>query len=329
MPRRPRISLAAGLFSLVTFVTSGHAASDPADAAAPAASMDESASSTQSLEVGGVDVHLSFLDTAFRHGTRPIVAWIERSIEIVAGYYGRFPQAQLRIRVALSDGGGVRGGTAYGTAVPLVRLRVGREVTAAELRDDWVLVHEMVHLALPDVGREHAWLSEGMATYVEGIARAQAGNRTPADVWTEYTQGMPRGLPQAGDRGLDHTQTWGRTYWGGALFCLLADIEIRSRTENRLGLQDALRAVLQSSNGLVSEWPITRVLNTGDAAVGAAVLEGLYSEWKDTPVTPDLAVLWQRLGIERNGTVVELRDDAPLTDVREAIMRRPSRRAGR
>ncbi|MGE3600629.1 MAG: hypothetical protein AB7N70_34315 [Dehalococcoidia bacterium] len=312
---------------MTTFDTSGLAASDPAasDTAAPAASTGQRAASAQSLDIGGVDVHLDFLDTAFRHGTDPIVDWIERSIEIVAGYYGRFPQTQLRIRVALSDGGGVRGGTAYGTAAPLIRLRVGRDVTAAELRDDWVLVHEMAHLALPDVGRTHAWFSEGLATYVEGIARAQARQRAPADVWAEYVQGMPRGLPQGGDQGLDHTHTWGRTYWGGALFCLLADVEIRSRTDNRLGLQDALRAVLQSSRGLVSDWPITRILMTGDAAVGATVLQDLYSEMKDTPVTPDLAALWKRLGVERNGVAVDLRDDAPLTNIREAIMRRPAR----
>jgi hypothetical protein len=38
--------------------------------------------------------------------------------------------------------------------------------------------------------------------------------------------GMPQGEPQRGDRGLDGTHTWGRTYWGGAMFCLLTDVEI-------------------------------------------------------------------------------------------------------
>lgn len=325
MSWRPHGGLAAVAFCVATFAPLAFAASSSAasDAVAPGTTIGEPPSGTQSLEVGGVNVHLEFLNTAFRDGTDPIVAWIERSIEIVAGYYGRFPHTQLRIRVALSDGGGVRGGTAYGTAVPLIRLRVGRDVTAAELHDDWVLVHEMVHLALPDVGSAHAWLSEGLATYVEGIARAQAGDRAPTEVWAEYMRAMPQGLPQAGDQGLDHTHTWGRTYWGGALFCLLADVEIRIRTDNRLGLQDALRGVLQSSSGLVSDWPITRVLMAGDAAVGTTVLRDLYAQMKDSAVTPDLAALWKRLGVERNGAAVDLRDDAPLADVREVIMQRP------
>jgi len=38
----------------------------------------------------------------------------------------------------------------------------------------------------------------------------------------------PRACRGAADRGLDHTHTWGRTYWGGALFCLPRRVEIAS-----------------------------------------------------------------------------------------------------
>ncbi|MBV9316522.1 MAG: hypothetical protein JOZ34_03585 [Gammaproteobacteria bacterium] len=132
---------------------------------------------------------------------------------------------------------------------------------------------------------------------------------------------MPRGLPEPGDRGLDHTHTWGRTYWGGAMFCLLADVGIRQRTELRLGLQDALRAVLRDSGGLATNWPIERVLRTGDAAVGTRTLEDLYAQMKDTPMRPDLMSLWRELGVFPEGDSVRLSDDAPLAPVRRAIMR--------
>jgi hypothetical protein len=184
-----------------------------------------------------------------------------------------------------------------------------------------VLVHEMTHLALPDTGEEHAWLSEGIATYVEGIARVQAGNRTQIDVWTEELHSMPRGLPQVGDAGLDHTHTWGRTYWGGAMFCLLADVDIHRRTHNRFGLQDALRAVLRESGGLSADWPIERVLRTGDAAVGTRSLEDLYAQMKDSAMAPDLMSLWRELGVEPAGDTVRLDEHARLAEVRAAIMR--------
>jgi len=181
----------------------------------------------------------------------------------------------------------------------------------------------MTHLALPETGERHAWLSEGLATYVEGVARVQAGNRSEADVWGEELRSMPRGLPQSSDRGLDHTHTWGRTYWGGAMFCLLADVDIRRRTQLRLGLQDALRALLAASGGLSADWPIARVLHTADAAVGTTTLEDLYAQMKDTPVAPDLPALWRELGVEPEGASVRLSDSAPLAPVRRAIMHPP------
>jgi hypothetical protein len=158
---------------------------------------------------------------------------------------------------------------------------------------------------------------------VEGVARVQAGNRSEADVWAEQMHAMPRGLPQGGDRGLDHTHTWGRTYWGGAMFCLLADVGIRRSTQLRFGLQQALRAVLRESGGLATDWPIERVLRTGDAAVGTRTLEELYAQMKDTPVTPDLMTLWRELGVLPEGDSVRLVEDAPLAAVRHAIMRAP------
>jgi hypothetical protein len=107
------------------------------------------------------------------------------------------------------------------------------------------------------------------------------------------------------------------------MFCLLADVDIRRRTQLRFGLQDALRAVLRASGGLSADWPIERLLRTGDAAVGTSSLEDLYAQMKDTPVAPDLMALWRQLGVEPEGTAVRLDDRAPLAGARRAIMRTP------
>lgn len=276
---------------------------------------------SHALTVGEASLRVDLPGSDFRNNAA-IMTWIERSAGIVSGYYGRFPVPQPLIHVQAVSGHGVETGTTYGTRGGMIRIVVGRNVTERELLDDWVLIHEMIHLALPDVGPGHAWLSEGLATYVEGIARAQAGNRTPEDVWAEQVRSMPKGLPQSGDAGLDHTHTWGRTYWGGALFCLIADVEIRRQTQNKFGLQDAMRAVARTSGGLATDWPIERVFATGDTAVSTLVLESLYAEWKGTPVSPDLSAFWHSLGIEPDGVTVRLRDDAPLAGVRRAITRR-------
>ncbi len=280
------------------------------------------ASGSVDLSVAGAAVHVDFDRSAFQ-SEEAVLAWVRRSGEIVARYYGRFPVTALTVRLVAVAGEGVHGGKTFANPDAFIRVQLGREVSAPQLLSDWVLVHEMTHLALPDTGETHAWLSEGVATYVEGMARVQAGNRSETDVWAEELRSMPRGLPLAGDRGLDHTHSWGRTYWGGAMFCLLADVDIRRRTQLRFGLQDALRAVLRASGGLSADWPIERVLRTGDAAVGTSSLEDLYAQMKDAPVAPDLMALWRQLGVEPEGTAVRLDDHAPLAGARRAIMRAP------
>ena len=107
------------------------------------------------------------------------------------------------------------------------------------------------------------------------------------------------------------------------MFCLLADVDIRKRTQLRQGLQDALRAVLAASGGLRSDWPIERVLRTGDAAVGTHTLEDLYAQMKDRAMAPDLPGLWRQLGIVANGDSVHFDEQAPLAAVRRAIMHAP------
>jgi len=276
--------------------------------------------STQQLNLSGVNVRVEFPDSSFHGGTEPLLEWIKRSAGIVSAYYGTFPMSSLRIQVVPEYGGGVRGGKTWGYRGGFIRVQVGRDVSPVQLLDDWVLVHEMTHLALPDVGDDQSWFSEGLAVYVEGVARAQAGNRTQQDVFSEQMKQMPRGMPQAGDQGLDHTHTWARTYWGGAMFCFLADVEIHRRTGNRLGLQDAMRAVAKASGGLSADWPIGRVFATADAATGTKVLEDLYAQMKDSPVSPDLHDLWSKLGVVSDGGTVALHDDAPMADVRRAIM---------
>ena len=193
-----------------------------------------------------------------------------------------------------------------------IRIAVGRAASETVLKNDWILVHEMTHLALPDVPRRSKWLLEGNATYVEPIARAQAGQLDPEEVWRWSVEGMPKGLPEPGDQGLDHTPTWGRTYWGGAMFWLLADVRIRERTHNRLGVQDALRAINRSSGGNTARWSVEQIMAAGDEATGTNVLSALYAEMKATPVSTDLQQLFAELGVGEHDHKIVLDDHAPL-----------------
>ena len=138
---------------------------------------------------------------------------------------------------------------------------------------------------------------------------------------------MPQGLPQYGDQGLDNTDSWASTYWGGALFWLVADVQIRERTNNRRGVQDAMRAILNAGGSIREEWPIESVLEAGDKATGTRVLTDLYNRMKAKAVHTDLNDLWRKLGIQVKDNVVTFDDKAPLANVRKAIT--ASRKTGR
>lgn len=276
---------------------------------------------TTTVDLPGAAIQVAFAPGEFDLPKARILSWIKSCAETVARYYGRFPVARLQLLVVPTAGDGVRGGTTFGYGGAATRLRLGGDVTEDQLDRDWILVHEMVHLAFPSVSRRHHWIEEGLATYVEGVARAQAGRLSADEVWAGLIDGMPNGLPQPGDRGLDHTPTWGRTYWGGALFCLLADIEIRQGTDNRKSLRDALRGILAAGGSIVVDWPMAKAFRVGDAASGVPVLMTLYDEMKDKPVPVDLPSLWRRLGVALRDRRVVYRDDAPLAAVRRAIMR--------
>lgn len=265
---------------------------------------------------------VAYLPGAFRD-EGAVATWLERSARVVEGYYGRPPVPRLLILLRPVEGSGIGFGSTMGSSGASIDMAVGKDITAASLRDDWVLVHEIIHTALPDVARQSHWLEEGLATYVESLARTRAGLVSAERVWRDWLEGMPKGQPEAGDRGLDRTHTWGRTYWGGALFCLVADVEIRSRTKNLRSLDDGLRAVLAEGGNISVSWPVERILDVGDRATGVPVLRELYDRMAPRAERVDLEGLWRRLGVARRGESVVFDDTAPLASLRLAMMASP------
>jgi hypothetical protein len=312
--------LAAGFANLAA--AAPHPAPEPAGVVAGTggiAAPNRCPASSAALVVQGSILCVSIDDPANALRQRLLRHWIERSARIVADYYARFPAPLVVLHIRAAPGGGVSGGRTTNDSGLVIQVSVGRDATSSELAADWVLVHEMVHLALPEIGRRHNWLAEGLATYVEGIARAQFGNRAVSDVWAEYRHSMPFGLPREGEGGMDQTPTWARTYWGGALFCLQADVGLREHTGNRAGLQTALRAILRETGGYGAERDIDDVLRIGDAATGTRVLQDLYAESKATAVAPNLELLWSRLGVPDDPKSEPFDDHAPLAAIRLAI----------
>jgi hypothetical protein len=279
--------------------------------------------SSQVIHEGGATIQIDFAPGPLDLPLSRVVEWVHQAALAVSTYYGRYPVARARILIVPSAGRhGVLRGTTWGDVggfPAFTRMVLGEHTIDQELTDDWTMTHELVHTALPSLADEHHWLEEGTATYIEPIARVQAGTLSPEKIWADMVRDMHKGEPGSGDGGLDQTHTWGRTYWGGAIFCLVADVTLREQTKNRKGLQDALRAVVAAGGTIDKEWPISRVLAIGDQATGTTVLADLYAKSSKSPSPVDLNQLWQRLGIHNEQGQVSFDDHAPLAAIRKKI----------
>ncbi len=284
---------------------------------------------SRSIHIGGAEIQVDFASGEMDLPIDTVFAHVQSAASAVTTYFGRFPVARARVLIIPVPGkSGIFQGTTWGDMSGFqgfTRIHVGQHSTTADLADDWMMTHELVHMGFPSMPREQHWIEEGLATYIEPIARVETGELTAKQIWGDMMHDMHKGEPAAGDEGLDHTHTWGRTYWGGAMFCLVADVEIRRETGNRKGLRDALRAIVANGGTIDRDWNLPQALEIGDRATGTHVLADTYAKWKDTPVPVDLDKLWSDLGIHSTANGVEFAADATLSKAREAIASDPPR----
>jgi hypothetical protein len=280
-------------------------------AAAPAAS--------SRIEVPGGAVDVTIRGASAVLSDQAILEWVATAARAVATYYGGLPARRIDLAVRIAGPGrGVGGRTDGWTGVPRIRMSLGEQTTPDDLAKSWQLVHEMVHVAFPSM-TGHAWIEEGLATYVEPLVRARVGLAPADDIWRWLTWGLPRGLDGIGARGLDASPTWGATYWGGALFCFLADLQIRERSGGARSLDDALRGIVRAGGNVTVSWDIDRAFEAGDRATGVPVLEQMYARMGRRRPEVDLPILFRELGVETDAGALAYDDAAPLARVRRGI----------
>lgn len=284
----------------------------------------------QPIDVGGARLRLAVLDGTPAPDPERMRAWIEEAARSVAAVHGRFPLPHAQIVVAPTLRGNgpapwafvVRGGS------PAVHFLVNPRKSFEEFQADWTAVHELAHLLLPFVHYDDAWLSEGIATYYQNVLRARSGRLTPEEAWTEMLTGFRLAgasapgmtLAQATDsmhRGGAHT----RVYWHGAAIALLADVRLRQTSDGRQSLDTALAALHNCCMQTDQAWSAAALLDKLDELTGTDVFAGLLRQQVSSPDFPDLSDLYRELGLRPVGSGAVLRSDAPLSGLRDAIMR--------
>lgn len=297
--------------------------SEPSTYEASVSSFDEAAycafGKLRRLRVGVADVAVA---QGAEASDLAISRWLGSSLDAVSAYIGQRPSDQITIFVAPGRSGANQGKTLAGGG-PSVLLELARGQGDRALEGDWVAAHELLHVGLPALETTHAWFYEGYASYVEPVARVRAGLLTEERFWSDLLEGIPRGEPRAGDTGLEGSRDIDRIYWGGSLYFLLADIELRRRTAGKLGLEDAVRAMVRSGQGIESKTTLDRMVEIADTATGTKVFQELRAKLGPPGARFDTGALFRSLGIAKRGQQVVFDDEAELSAVRRAITARP------
>ncbi len=272
------------------------------------------------LDVAVLDV--AVLDVPMAVRPADLTDWIRQSATQVGRYFHGFPVRRALLLVRPVPGAArVLHGVVISGGGPSIFLTVGALVDRKRLFEDWRLVHELIHTGSPFLGRAGRWLNEGVAVYLQTLVHVRAGWLGEKAAWRGFMADMPRGLGALTGRGLSSARGRVGVYWGGALFALLADVDIRRRTGGAKTLGDCLRGILRAGGNAAERWTVARMLAACDAATGTDTMARLARQHVARGAPLNLDKLWRDLGLSLTPDGVRYDDDAPLARYRRAIMR--------
>jgi hypothetical protein len=264
----------------------------------------------------------------FAEPTRSLIdPWLATSAAAVSQPMGTFPAVHVQVIVVPTSPStfpihfGHTGRSGGGSIV----LFMPTDMDAKAFREDWIAVHEFSHLLHPFVQRGDAWLSEGLATYLQEVLRVRAGLLPEQQAWRRLYEGAQLG--RATDQSLaqeTHRMAFAgnyqRVYWAGAAIALMADVELRRKTAGKVSLDTVLTKLVHDRVGTWQGLTAAELLRAMDERAGVAVFQDIAGRYLSGGRLPDLSALYEQLGLlDGSGALVD-RKIAPLSWVRDAIM---------
>src|SRR5208283_340157 len=107
----------------------------------------------ESLAIGGAAINVEIEAGDLDVSRTQVSEWVRRSACAVTEYYAGFPVRNVDVKIVpVDEGKGVMfGRTVVVDGTPVIRVGLSSFATDSSLADDWVMTHEMVHLAFPSV----------------------------------------------------------------------------------------------------------------------------------------------------------------------------------
>lgn len=261
-----------------------------------------------------------------------IVEWLRSASNNVSLAYGRFPNPSPRVVVipASRPSWGSDSAVSFGRVTrrgeEMVELYVNAERPIEEFYDDWTATHEFSHLMLPYVASRHRWISEGFASYYQNVLMSRAGRYTPEETWKKLHDGFDRGHQSRPELSPNEAAAAGvraarmKIYWSGAAIALLADVELRERSDGQESLDIVLDRLQQCCLPSPHRWSGPQLFSKLDSLIEEPVFMPLYRRYADTPGFPEVRPLLQRLGIRIENDDTHLLSSAELAHIRHDIV---------
>lgn len=264
------------------------------------------------------------------HGER-LFDWIRDTAAQITLAYGRFPNPSPQVvvlpvgRSGWNRNSAVLFGRVLRDGGESVELFINEHRPIEEFYADWTATHEFSHLMLPYVTNRQRWISEGFAQYYQNVLMARAGTYSPQMAWQKLYEGFERGRQsrpelspnEASSRGVGRATM--KIYWSGAVLALIADVELRRRSDGRESLDDVLDRLQACCLPSARVWNGRELFEKLDTLVDEPLFLRLYEAYADEQGFPDFMPTLDRLGVRIERGTVSFSNDAEFADLRKAI----------
>jgi hypothetical protein len=290
--------------------------------------------SAQALPVPGTQLRVVTMPGFSAETAALIGPWLARAAQVASLPGGAFPVPQAQVIVVPTSPSvfPIHFGHTGRSGGASVILFMPTDMDAQRLRDDWIAIHEFSHLWHPFVRRQDAWLSEGIATYLQELLRARAGLIERDQLWQRLYEGALLGRESTRSladetRRMAFEHNYQRVYWAGAAIALMIDVELRVRSQGTQSLELLLSRLRQQPAFYTRARSASEILRALDDLAQVPVCEAVAARYAQGAL-PDLSLLFGQLGVAMGVDAVHPPPDAaPLAWVRDAILAGPSDRA--
>lgn len=286
-------------------------------------------------DIPGARLRITLLQPDGDMRSKELIDWVVSAASNVNLAYGRFPNPEPNIVILPVGSSGSDNDSAvyFGRVVrdggETVELLINQSSPIDAFYDDWTATHEFSHLMMPYITENYRWMSEGFASYYQNILLARAGHYSETTAWQKLWEGFERGRQSRPNLSPNEAAREGvrlatmKIYWSGAVIALLADVELRQRSNGDESLDTVLDRLQHCCLPSESTWSGPEFFRKLDSMIDEPVFMPLYRRYANTSGFPDARPIFERLGIDIERDRVRLRSRGELVAVRRALTARP------